>query len=124
MAAFNTTIERYRALLAGVDAGKLILPNDNFDMGEATLAGQYELADAAYAKLLHKLDRHYTEMPQALRSDILAFYSDLSLPIATKSHESDWITLQAELNRLAAIDRDLSGPGSAISVAAETARAK
>jgi len=124
MAAFNTTIDRYRALLAEVGAGKLILPNDNFDVGEATLAGRYELADAAYAKLLHKLDHHYTEMPQALRTDILAFYSDLSLPIATKSHESDWITLQAELNRLTSVDRDLTVSGSKTAVATETAGAK
>ena len=40
----------------------------------ATKAGQYKLADAAYAKLLHKLDGHYAEMPQDLRTDILAFY--------------------------------------------------
>src|SRR5437588_1637877 len=37
MAAFNTTIDRYRALLAGVGAGKLILPTDNSDMADAPL---------------------------------------------------------------------------------------
>jgi hypothetical protein len=47
-------------------------------------------------------------MPQDLRSDILAFYQDLSLPIATKANESDWARLQEELNHLEAVDRDLS----------------
>jgi hypothetical protein len=45
---------------------------DNFDIGEATKAGKYTLMDAAYAKLLHKLDGHYAEIPPDLRSEILA----------------------------------------------------
>jgi hypothetical protein len=85
MAGFNASIDRYRELLAGVDGGRLKLPNDNFDVGTATRAGQYKLADAAYAKLLHKLDGHYADLSQDLRSDILGFYQDLSLPIETKT---------------------------------------
>jgi hypothetical protein len=112
MAGFNASIDRYRELLAGTGGGRLNLPNDNFDMGEATKAGRYTLADAAYAKLLHKLDSHYTDIPQDLRSDILAFYGDLSLPIATKTHESDWARLQNEINHLAGVNRDLSVAGS------------
>jgi len=77
-------------------------------MGEATKAGQYKLADEAYAKLLHKLDGHYAELPQELRTDILGFYLDLSLPISTKSKPGDWTRLQAELDHLGAINRDLA----------------
>jgi hypothetical protein len=58
--------------------------------------------------LLHKLDSHQADMPSDLRSDILVFYQDLSLPIATKTNESDWARLQEELMRLAAVDQDLS----------------
>jgi len=108
MAGFNASIDRYRELLAGVGRGTLNLPNDNFDVGESTKAGQYTLADGAYAKLLHKLDGHYTDMPQDLRSDILTFYQDLSLPIATKTNVSDWARLQEEVNHLVAINRDLA----------------
>jgi len=118
MAGFNASIDRYRELLAGVSGGGLNLPNDNIDVGAVTKAGQYTLTDAAYAKLLHKLDGHYTDMPQDLRSDILAFYRDLSQPIATKTDASDWARLQGELNRLEAINGDLSAPGSAASTAA------
>jgi hypothetical protein len=66
MAGFNASIDRYRELLASVASGRLRLPNENFDLGEATKAGRYKLTDAAYAKLLHKLDGHYPEMPQPL----------------------------------------------------------
>jgi hypothetical protein len=56
-------------------------------------------------------------MPQDLRSDILAFYKDLSLPIETKVHESDWARLQEELNQLETINQDLSPTGSKVSTA-------
>jgi hypothetical protein len=120
MASFNMSIERYRELLADVGGGRLNLPNDNIDVGEVTKAGGYKLTDAAYAKLLHKLDGQYADMPQDLRSDILAFYQDLSLPIATKSNESDWARLQMELNHLEAVDRDLPAPSSKVSAALDS----
>ena len=115
MVGFNASIDRYRDLLAEVGRGKFHLANDNMDVGEGTKAGKYKLTDAAYAKLLHKLDGHYVDVPQDLRSDILAFYQDLSLPIATKSNEADWARLQTELSNLAAIDRDLAAANSTVS---------
>ena len=83
-------------------------------MGEATKAGKYKLTDDAYAKLLHKLEGRYADLPQELRSDILAFYQDLSLPIATKTHEGDWTRLQEELNHLEAVNRDLRGAAGSL----------
>ena len=112
MLSFNASIDRYRGLLADVGSGRLRLPNDNFDVGAATKAGQYKLADAAYAKLLNKLDGHYADLPQDLRSEILAFYQDLNLPIATKANEGDWARLQGELSHLEAINRDLTATTS------------
>jgi hypothetical protein len=91
------------------------LSNTNIDVGAVTKPGGYKLADAAYAKLLHKLQGHYADMPQDLRTDILAFYRDLSLPIATKTSESDWARLQEELDHLEAIDRDLPAASSNVS---------
>jgi len=108
MAGFNASIDRYRELLGAVGSGRLKLPNDNFDVGGATVAGSYSLTDAAYAKLLHKLDGHYKELPQELRANVLAFYQDLGLPIATRKDAGDWARLQDELTRLGAIDRELT----------------
>ena len=102
MAGFNASIDRYRELLTAVGGGRLQLPNDNFDVGGETKAGSYTLTDAAYAKLLHKLDGRYGEVPPELRTNILTFYQDLGLPIATKKDESDWTRLKGELGRLAA----------------------
>ena len=110
MASFNSTIDRYRQLLAEQGAGRLKLRNDNLDVGAFTAAGKYRLTDAAYSQLLHKLQGHYTEMPQELRSNILAFYHDLGVPISTQKNEGDWARVLDELDRLRAVDADLRHP--------------
>ena len=115
MVSFNATIDRYRELLAGVGRGRLIMSNDNIDVGAVTTAGQYKLTDDAYAKLLHKLDGHYVDLPQDLRSNILGFYQDLGVPIATKTNERDWARLQEELTHLEAVSRDLGEGTSKVS---------
>ena len=110
MASFNSTIDRYRELLSEQSSGELKLPNDNLDVGELTPAGKYRLTDVTYAELLDKLNGHYTEAPQDLRSDILAFYQDLSLPISTKTNGGDWARVLEEIGQLQSVDADLQRP--------------
>jgi hypothetical protein len=112
MASFNSTIDRYRGLLSEQNAHRLKLPNENLDMGTSTAAGKYTLTDAAYSKLLHKLQGHYTEMPQELRSDILAFYGGHGLANSTKTNADDSARVVKELDQLRAVDLDLARNGS------------
>ena len=118
MASFNSTIDRYRELLSEQNAGNLKLPNDNLDVGEFTPAGRYRLADDAYSELLHRLQGHYTDMPQELRSDILAFYQNLNLPISTKTNDNDWARVLKELGQLQSVDADLRHPTALTAVGA------
>ena len=113
MASFNSTIAQYRELLSEQNAGRLKLPNDNLDVGTLTAAGKYQLTDTAYSRLLHKLDGHYAEMPQELRSDILAFYRDLNAPISTKADGKDWAIVLKELDQLKAVDVEPRQPAVA-----------
>ena len=108
MASVNATTDRYRKLLAGVTSDRLELPNINFDVGDPTAAGKYRLADAAYAKLLHKLNGHYAVMPADLRVNILAYYHDLNVPISTRTNDGDWDRLVEELSQLNAVNLDFS----------------
>ncbi len=110
MASFNATIDRYRELLLEVKAGTLKLPNANLDVGVYMAPGQYTLEDDVYLRLLDKLDSHYAEISQDLRSNILKFYGDLSLPFSTKKDAGDWARLEKELDYLRAIDTDLRHP--------------
>jgi hypothetical protein len=104
MASFNASIDRYRELLVEVKRDRLQLPNQNFDTGALTQAGQYKLTDAAYAKLLDKLAHHYDGMSPELRGDLLGFYNNLEAPIATKTNDKEWATLLKQLDELRAAD--------------------
>jgi len=108
MASFNAAIDRYRESLSRLKADRLELPNENLDTGELTAAGKYKLTDAAYARLLDKLKDHYTEVPQALRGDILRFYRNLDVAISTKIDDNDLAKLLKELDQLKAVKLDLA----------------
>jgi len=117
MESFNSTIARYRELLSEVGAGRLTLPNDNLDVGAFTAAGKYKLTDAAYSELLHKLQGHYTDMPQELRSDLLAFYRDPDAPISTRANHGEWARVLEDLDELRSVDADLRHPAVAVAEA-------
>ena len=100
-ASFNATLDKYRGLIADVRAGHLDLPNDNFDVGEATGPGKYAMNDDAHAKLLDKLaNQKFGSMSSELREEILHFYSEPDAPYATKRDPKAWATVQAELVQL------------------------
>lgn len=102
MASFNATIDRYKAVLANVDAGGPALPNENFDAGGATIAGQYKGADEAYAKLLGKLaDRQFAGMKPDLRQNMLAYYKYLNRSAAVGSTRKERVELTRLLDQLA-----------------------
>jgi hypothetical protein len=100
MASFNATIVRCQALLAQVDAGHPELENENLDLGEPSLAGQYKGADEAYAKLVGKLsDKQFSGIAPDLRQNILAYYKAPS----TDKDEAESVKLLEELDRLKAV---------------------
>ena len=79
---------------------KLVLPNCDLDDGIPTGAAEYTLADETYANLLAKLSASKFDgtTPQ-LRANILAFYSDLSLPIETRKDPARWQGVLTDLGR-------------------------
>ncbi len=106
MASFNATVDRYKAALAEVGAGKLSLLNENFDTGEPLQAGKYKGADDAYEKLVGKLaDRQFAGMSRDVRQNILTFYKDWKPPasaLATGKERERWTKLLGQLDRLRA----------------------
>ena len=99
--SINTTVDQYRAFLEEVRAGSLILPNRDLDSGNDTKPAEYTLADDTYAQLLTRLSgKQFVQTSPALRSNILDFYSDLSLPIETKKDEGHWRGVLTSLDQL------------------------
>ena len=101
IASVNHTLDNYRDLLKEAGHKQLSLPNTDFDTGRATRPGEYVLSDKAYAYLLDKLASHnFDNVTPELRDNILAYYSNLSAPIATKRDAAAWQKTQDELQRL------------------------
>lgn len=99
--SINHTVERYRALLEKERAGQLELVNYDLDSGAPCTAAEYSLADDTYAHLLQKLAKHnFDGASLELRNNVLAFYSDLSLPIHTKRNREQWQSVLTELEQL------------------------
>jgi len=88
-------------LLEEVRSGTVVAANCDLDDGNATRAAEYTLADVAYEKLLASLTaRKFDGVTPQLRDNILAFYSDLSLPVDTKSDPAHWQAVLADLTQL------------------------
>ncbi|HEY3703692.1 MAG TPA: zinc dependent phospholipase C family protein, partial [Terracidiphilus sp.] len=80
--SINATLDRYQVLLERVGPGTLLLPNCDLDDGNVTAGAEYSLADQAYATLLARLAaQNFDGTTPQLRDNILAFYTDRSLPI-------------------------------------------
>ena len=98
MHSFNETLDRYRLLLLAQRESRLQLPNDNLDTGGITVPADYRLADETYASLLDKTSGK--PISDALRQDILAYYSDLERGFATKKDQHAWQKVLSELDGL------------------------
>jgi Zinc dependent phospholipase C len=83
--SFTLARERFRQSLDALQAGRLHLPNTNFDTGKPMVRDEYPLADATYDELLDTLARRaFADVPDALSANIVAYYGD-----ADPSPESD-----------------------------------
>jgi hypothetical protein len=114
-ASFNATLDQYRKLIADVANGRLDLPNDNFDVGEATGPGKYALNDDAHAKLLDKLaNQKFAGISSELRDELIKFYSEPDAAYSTKRDAKAWATVQSELTTLkSTVSSGSSGTGAA-----------
>ena len=102
--SINATVDQYRIFLEEVRTDTLVLPNCDFDSGKPTKAAEYSLTDEAYASLLARLaDRKFDLTSPELRSNMIEFYSDLSVPIETKRDQVRWQGVLTELDQLKAV---------------------
>jgi hypothetical protein len=110
IASVNRTVEDYKHLVAEEGKKDLHLTNTDFDTGRVTHAGEYDLSDKTYAKLLDGLAQHnFEHVTPDLRDNILAFYGgpNASVPTETKTKKKknlkDLAKTQDELQRLKAL---------------------
>ena len=100
-ASFNATLDRYKQLLGQAAAGQPDLPNENFDTGEITGPGKYQLTDETQAKLLDALAKQkFSGASPEIRAELLEFFGHPDAPYAMKRKPKDWAKVQAELEEL------------------------
>src|SRR5215468_10799830 len=101
-ASFNHTLDEYRKLLRQQrETQRPDLTNDNFDLGTTTAPGQYEMSDAAHAKLLHKLaQQDFAGLTPEIRAELLDFFARPDVPFKMKKDKKAWAKLQTELESL------------------------
>ena len=104
--SFNRTLVEYRRLLTDAGNGSLALDDRDFDTGKPTGAGEYRLADDAYAILAQKLaEKDAAGIDAAILTNVLEFYRDPEAPFATKKDAKEWRKVQAALVKLRAASR-------------------
>ena len=103
--SFTSTRQRYRQSLDALQAGRLRLPNTDFDTGLPTSRGEYSLADATYDELLGKLaDRSFVDVPAGLSANLVAYYGPAdALPAATIDQQKRAIKVRSRVTMLKAI---------------------
>ncbi len=106
LASFTSTRERYRKALEALSAGRLRLANTDFDTGQPTKRGEYALADDTYNELLGKLaDRKFADVPENLRSNLVAYYGGVDpRPAVTDAELKRSAKLRQELALLDAVN--------------------
>ncbi|MBC8083163.1 MAG: zinc dependent phospholipase C family protein [Hymenobacter sp.] len=81
-ASFRGVMSRYCQLVDAqpgdtATAGGPLLPNTDFDTGQPTRAGEYELTDETYGEWLRQLaDHHFAGLTAPARRNILAFFGN------------------------------------------------
>ena len=82
--SFQQARDRFRQSLDAIRAqraGRLNLPNTDFDTGRPSVRGEYPLADDTYAELLDKLaERKFAGVPVELRNTITRYYGTVDPP--------------------------------------------
>jgi hypothetical protein len=92
--SFETILANYHTALVQAGKKQLVLPDINFDTGDPTRLGEYELTDETYATLIQKFQNQgYKDVTPQLQKNILQYYSgaDTSRFLADKPEQKEKI---------------------------------
>ena len=79
--SFDASVRRNRRSFTQAEDGVLRLSNRDLDTGRAVSAGEYDLADKTYDRLLARLaERKFRGVTPQIRANILAFYDGMKSP--------------------------------------------
>ncbi|MFI5165868.1 MAG: zinc dependent phospholipase C family protein [Thermoanaerobaculales bacterium] len=108
----NDSVSQYRTYLQQLSSGHFSLPNRDFDTGEKTQAGEYNLTDQAYVKVVNRLAKdNFASVSPALRQNLLQFFAGSResappnrAPAPTKKARNEWQQALENVERLKSTD--------------------
>ncbi len=101
--SFDTVMARYAAALTQLDYKIPKLSNINFDTGNATVYGEYELTDKTYDDLVDHLEKNkFADLTAPLKKNILSFYSKTDTTALAKYDPSGWKKTSTTLKKIEA----------------------
>ncbi len=104
MDSFNRSAQEFARTIDRAKDKSFRLAPKNYDVGVVTPAGAYRLDDETHAHWLALLARkHFTAVTPAIRSELLDYYRNLDVPIATRKDKKKWRQLVAQVQELKAI---------------------
>ena len=99
--SFDTVLLNYTNALKTTGHGKVFLPNIDFDTGQPTAPGEYQLTDQTYGKLLIKLsDKKFDSLSAPLKQNLLSFCNNLKPINKTKKAKEQWEKATDALEKL------------------------
>jgi hypothetical protein len=88
--SFDTVSRHYRSALTRLREGPT-LANVNFDTGDPSTQGKYDLADETYYNYLVKLqDMQFRSLSSGLRAHILRYYAEQGAAKAATQNPEQW----------------------------------
>ena len=99
--SFDRASKQYAHKIDEAMANDLHFEDRNYDVGVVTPAGVYRLDDNVQAFWLDLLaKKNFATVTPSMRSELLAYYSNLDAPIATKKDAKKWARLVAQVHEL------------------------
>jgi len=101
IASFDTSLTTYERAITQLQKGPIVLPDIDFDTGNATAPGEYGLCDKTYDDLLDKLSSNkFVDLTAPLQQNILAFYSKADTTQFAAKYPADWKKASLSLRQL------------------------
>ncbi len=96
--SFDSVLSHCNTVAKTLNNGPIVLSNIDFDTGNDTGPGEYELADATYGHLLLRLSKKkFNLLNKALKTNISTFYSQTNPALDTSRQRKQWKKISAAL---------------------------
>ena len=103
IASFDTVLVHYNFALTQLYSGRPALPDIDYDTGNPTLPGEYNLADETYNDLLLNLGKNkFADLTAPLQQNILTFYSKADTTQFAATYPEHWKEISLAIQQLKA----------------------